>query len=64
MKSQAPLSKGPGSIRRNMEMLMLKPQSKVRQRAIATIAKKNNIQPKAAQWKQAMAISRGLARRK
>lgn len=57
------LIQGPGSVRRNVELLMQAPASRARKRAIATIAKKNNEGPQAAQFRQALAISRSLARK-
>lgn len=58
-----PLLKGPGTIRANVNELMNKVQSSSRQKAIATIAKKNNIPRKQAQFRQALAISRSQARK-
>ncbi len=58
-----PLGQGPGSLRRNMDLLMQKPQSKQRKRAIATIAKKNNLQPVEAQYRQAIAIGKKQLRK-
>lgn len=58
-----PLSKGPSTIRKNVTELMQPALSGARKKAIHTIAKKHNIALKDAQFKQAVAISRSLARR-
>lgn len=56
-----PLSTGVNSIRKNVSELMGNPiQSAARKKAILTIAKKNNISIKEAQFKQALAISKRL----
>ena len=59
-----PLQKGPGTIRANVATLMKGVQSQPRKKAISTIAKKNNIPIKDAQFRQAVRISQGLARKK
>lgn len=60
----SPLLKGPGTVRKNVQELMTKVQSPARQKAILTIAKKNNISTKEAQFKQARAIAVSQARKK
>ena len=60
----SPLLKGPTSIRANVRELMNPVQSQSRKRAIQTIAKKNNITPQEAQFRQAKAIAISQARKK
>lgn len=51
------LQTGPNSIRKNVATLMKPVQSQARKKAIITIAKKNNIPKKQAQFAQAKAIA-------
>jgi len=60
----SPLMKGPGSIRSNVKELMSGVQSASRAKAIATIAKKNNISKEEAQFRQARAIAISQSRKK
>lgn len=57
----SPLTSGPNSIRSNVKELMTTVQSSARKKAIRTIARKNNISIKEAQFRQAVAISRSQA---
>jgi hypothetical protein len=57
------LTKGQGTIRANVTELMGKVQSQSRMKAISTIARKNNISIKDAQFRQAVAISKSLNRK-
>lgn len=59
-----PLLTGPNTIRANVGELMKSVQSPSRKKAILTIAKKNNIPMKEAQFRQALAISRTQAQKK
>lgn len=59
-----PLKKGKNSIRANVAELMNPVQSSSRRKAIATIARKNNITLQEAQFRQALAISRRQAKRR
>lgn len=59
-----PLSKGPGTVRKNVAELMQPPQSAARKKAIITLSKKHNISRKDAQFRQALAISTAQARKK
>jgi len=58
------LLKGPGTVRANVTELMKAPKSPARKRAIATIARRNNIKPVDAQFAQARAIAATQARKK
>lgn len=60
----SPLSKGPGTVRKNVSELMMPIQSQARRKAVITISKRNNIPTKAAQFKQAIAIAKSQARSK
>jgi hypothetical protein len=60
----SPLLKGKGNIRKNVQELMTGPVGATRQKAIQTIAKKNNISRAAARFKQARAISISQGRKK
>lgn len=51
-------------MRKNVTELMQAPQSQSRRKAIVTIAKKNNISLKDAQFKQAIAIAKSQARKR
>lgn len=55
------LDKGPGTIRKNVTELMGQVQSQSRKKAIDTIARKNNIPRKEAQFRQALAIAKTQA---
>lgn len=57
-----PLKTGTNSIRQNVRELMSSVDSPSRKKAIMTIAKKNNISYKEAQFKQAIAIAKTKAR--
>lgn len=57
------LKKGLGTVRNNVSVLMQQPQTAPRKKAISTIAKKNNISRSDAQFRQAVAISKNLARK-
>lgn len=54
---------GPGSVRRNVALLMQPIQSASRKKAIRTIANKQNVDLKEAQFRQAIAIAKGVARK-
>ena len=58
------LAKGVGTIRGNVQKLMQPAKNKARKRAILSIARKNNITPAEAQFRQALAIARKQARAK
>jgi len=60
----SPLYKGPNSVRKNMAELTQGKVGATRQKAIATIAKKNNISREEARFKQALAIAKSQARKK
>ena len=60
----SPLSKGPGTIRKNVQELMNPPQSAARKKAILTIAKKHNIPRRDAQFRQAVKIAQVQARKR
>jgi len=57
-----PLQTGPNSIRSNVTELMKPARSTARRRAILTIAKKNGISIRDAQFKQAKRIAETKAR--
>lgn len=59
-----PIIKGPGNVRKNVAELMNPAQSPARKKAIITIARKNNISRKDAQFKQALAIAQSAGRKK
>lgn len=59
----SPLLKGPNTIRANVSELMKGVNSQSRQKALTTIAKKNNISKKDAMFRQAIAISQKQARK-
>lgn len=59
-----PLSKGKGSIRKNVTELMKPPQSAARKKAINTLAQKHNISLQEAQFRQARAIAIAQSRKK
>lgn len=59
-----PLKRGPGTVRSNVSELMQPAQSTARKRAIHTIAKRNNISLKDAQFKQAVAIAKTQSRKR
>ena len=56
--------KNTNSIRGNVKELMGPVVSKSRKRAIQTIAKKNNMSPEDAKFKQAKAIALSIAKKK
>ena len=58
-----PLQKGQGNIRNNVIELMGKVISPARQKAITTIAVKNNISKQEAQFRQAVRIAQNLSRK-
>ena len=58
-----PLIKGKGSIRKNVTELMKGVESPARHKAIATIAKKNNISFQEAQYRQAIRIAQAQAKK-
>lgn len=58
------LLKGPGTVRVNVTELMKAPKSPARKKAIATIARKNNIKPMDAQFMQARKIAAMQTRKK
>lgn len=60
----SPLKTGPNSIRANVMELMKAPQSPARKKAISTIARRNNVGRKEAQFAQAKAIAINQARKK
>jgi hypothetical protein len=60
----SPLSKGPGSIRKNVTELMGRVQSPARKKAILTIDHKNNMTRSQAQFAQAKAIAISQSRKK
>ncbi len=59
-----PLKKGAGTVRSNVSELMSGVNSPSRAKAIRTIAKKNNISVKEAQYRQAIRIAQSQARKK
>ena len=61
---QQVLQTGPGTVRKNVTMLMQPVRSKTRKRAISTLAKKHNISLQDAQFRQSLAIARSQARKK
>jgi hypothetical protein len=58
-----PVKPGVSAFRKNVKSLMMPAQSPARKKAILTIARKNNIPRADAQFRQAVAISRTLARK-
>lgn len=60
----SPLKKGSNTVRYNVAELMQPPQSASRKKAIATIARRNNISLKEAQFLQAQRIAQAQARKK
>lgn len=58
------LQKGLGTIRKNVTELMSGRVGKTRQRAIVSIAKKNNISRQEARFRQAKAIAISQARKR
>lgn len=57
------LATGLGTVRQNVQRLMTPTKNRTRMKAIMTIAKRNNISRTDAQFKQSVAIARGLARK-
>ena len=58
-----PLLKGPNTIRQNVTELMNPIKSQSRKKAVDTISRSRNISRKEAQFVQALAISKSLARK-